>query len=431
VNPRTIAIVVLAASATLATNLPAAREQVAQAPPPAQPPIAPSIAPTTQSRSHRVPFIPRPLSNVGYYVSPNGVPYQGAPQPQQPASEDVDQIASSVLQIDAEATISPMTGSTAALDAPSAAGMLQSSAVLDSAVKKVLGAKARKWRDYVYVSALPSSPRLLRVDVMIVKDRPADWGGADEDVAAKLLASITQSLRKTLQESADAQRQFVEKRRAAAEKDLEASRQRLAAVRDKVRKTRIETSGITQQYGADPRSALANLRVQRQQYESQLASHRARLQAIQPSTTPLVAEWTSLLEVRQRRLDELKADPRATREEVIATERKVSEARSQLDVYLRAATAEVQQGRSRNGEVASLQANLADTEGRLKTINEQVAKLEDEKLVAMMEELPELQADENRLRNEVNDLANRFDQFRRTSAGGEISLRVLDGQPDE
>lgn len=135
--------------------------------------------------------------------------------------------------------------------------------------------------------------------------------------------------------------------------------------------------------------------------------------------------------MRQRRLDELKADPRATREEVLTAERKVSEARSQLDIYLRSATAEVQQGRSRNGEVASLQANLADTEGRLKTINEQIAKLEDEKLVAMMEELPELQADENRLRNEVNDLANRFDQFRRTSAGGEISLRVLDGQPDE
>jgi hypothetical protein len=50
----------------------------------------------------------------------------------------------------------------------------------------------------------------------------------------------------------------------------------------------------------------------------------------------------------------------------------------------------------------------------------------------MIEELPELQNEENRARSEVSDLTTRMDHFRRTSAAaGEVSIRVLDGKPDE
>jgi hypothetical protein len=78
-----------------------------------------------------------------------------------------------------------------------------------------------------------------------------------------------------------------------------------------------------------------------------------------------------------------------------------------------------------------LRTNIAESETRLKTLDEQIAKLEDEKFVAMLEELPELTNEENRLRSEVNDLTMRMDQFRRSNAlAGEISIRVLDGEPD-
>ena len=75
---------------------------------------------------------------------------------------------------------------------------------------------------------------------------------------------------------------------------------------------------------------------------------------------------------------------------------------------------------------------VANTEANLKPILEQLAKLDDPKVVAMMEELPELQNEETRIRNEVAELTSRSDQLRRASdTGGEITVRVLDGQPDK
>jgi predicted nucleic acid-binding Zn-ribbon protein len=386
---------------------------------------------TRPGRLRRAPFIPRPAPTGGYNAGPGAFVYPVAPQPQQPAPEDVDQAASCVLQIDAEPAYNPSTGVTVALDASTAAGLLQSSAVLDASAKKSLGAKARNWRDWVYVSAVPTSPRFLRVDVMLLKGHPAEWGGADEDIASKLMKAMTQSLRNALKESTEAQREHFDKRVAALEKDADGARQRLKAVRDKIAKYREETGDLPQQYG-DTRIAMTNLRNQRQQYEAQLSNYRSRLNSIEPATSPLVAEWGSIVDLRQKRVDELKADAKVKPEEITSAERNLAEAKTQRDAYRRAAASEAAQTRNRNGEVQSLQANISDTESRLKPIIEQLEKLQDPKVVAMMQELPELQNEENRVRSEISDLQNRLDQFRRASTGPtEISLRVLDGEPDE
>jgi chromosome segregation ATPase len=256
----------------------------------------------------------------------------------------------------------------------------------------------------------------------------------DAEQASKLLAALCDGLEGALRESAEGQRQHAEKRRARLDEEVAAARKRLNEVRGKLRQYRSATASISQ-HGGDARYAINNLRNQRQSFEQQVANYRARLKALQPSSSPLVAEWAGVVEIRQKQLEELKeqaAAGKATKEAVEAQERRVAEARAQLDAYRRTAAVESDQQRARSGEVASIEANLAQSESQLKNISEQLAKLEDPKTVEMLEEMPELQNEENRARNELSEAMGRADQLRRTiDAGGDVTVRVLDGKPDE
>lgn len=400
---------------------PAAAQDAPARPAPREPRRDPAPAPSAE----------RP----GWYEAvPGGLAQR---PPRNPVPANVAQQASCVLQIDADTAYANPYGGYAgpAIDAATVAGLIHSTPVLDAAVKKAafFPGAVRNWREWVVVNAEPTSQRFVRVEVSLLKGHPAELAGGDEDdFAGKLLTALTERLRATVKESVEGQRDHYAKRQAAMEKEVEQARQKFAAARDRLRKARAATGTLTSQYGSDPRSALAGLKNQKQSVEQQLNANRARLKALEPAATPLITELTQVVDLREKQLDELKASDNAAKDALAAAARKLSEARAQLEVARRAATSgDGSDARYRNSEAATLRINITESETRLKTLDEQIARLEDEKFVALLEELPELTNEENRLRSEVNDLTMRMDQFRRSNAlAGEISIRVLDGEPE-
>jgi chromosome segregation ATPase len=256
--------------------------------------------------------------------------------------------------------------------------------------------------------------------------------GVGPGTASKLLPALRERAEAALRQSADAQRQQAQHRREKLEQDLAGVRQRLADVREKQRKYRAATASISQ-FG-DARYAGNNLRNQKQQYEQQLAGYRSRLKSIEPSASPLVAEWRGVVDLRQKQLDELKEQAsagKASADAVAAQERKAADAKSQLEAARRTASAEADSRRGRAGEVASLESQIEQAESQLKNVNDQLARIEDPKVLEMVEELPELQNEENRIRTELSEVMSRADQLRRAGdAGADVTIRVLDGKPD-
>ena len=416
---------VLFAAATAACSLfvsaPAASAQDA-------PPAKAQRQPATQPARPQTVNVPVDAPAFqGRFAAPGALSVRVVPP------EDVAQQVSCVLQVEADGTYNPYAGGTGGVDARTAAGILRSTPVLHAAVTKALGKApaSQRLQDWLVVNAVPTAPRHLEVEVILLKG----GGGpeaVDEKSAAALLSALCETLEGALREAAEGQRASNEKRRQRVEQEAAAARQRLDEVRAKVRRYRAETSALG--HSGDVRYTLQNLRTQRQQHEQQLANYRSRLRQIEPSASPLAAEWGSIVELRQKQLEEARAQQaagKATAEQVAAQERRLNEARSQLETHRRAAESDPT-NRHRGGELASLQHNIATTESQLKTVNDQLAKLEDEKVQQMLEELPELQNEENRARNEVAEVTNRYEQLRRTTeVVGDVTVRVLDGQPDE
>jgi len=392
----------------------------------------PDGAPATRPAPQTVLVTPEALAYPGQFpgATQGRYPVVGGVTVRAVAPEDVAQQATCVVQLDADPATGPY-GPGTAMDARTAASILHSTPVVEGALKKLLGdqAPAARQQDWLVVNAVPTGQRFLELEVIFLKtDRGPEAGAGG---ASRLLSALCESAEAALRESADAQRQQASKRREKTAKELADARQRLADVRVKQRKYRAETASVSLN-GGDLRYAANNLRNQRQQYEQQLASHRARLKAIEPSSSPLLAEWRGVLELREKQLDDLKEQASAGkvgRDVVAAQERKVAEAKSQVESSRRAAEADSRRGRT--GEIASLESQIDQTESQLKNINEQLAKLDDPKVIEMVEELPELQNEENRIRAELNELTSRDDQLRRAAdAATDISLRVLDGKPD-
>ena len=406
---------------------PAAAQERSGGPEAARPTREPAARPQTRPAAQQLPGEPQPWP-PGRYPGPQGVSVRVVPP------EEVAQQASCVLQIEADAAYNPYGGSTAAIDARTAASVLRSTPVLEAAVKQAGGdGGGRRIQEWLVVNAVPTGQRFLDVEVILLKGDPGNE--LDDQRAAKILSSLCKALEGALRESADGQLGHAERRRAKVEQEVDAARKRLNDVRAKLRQYRNETAALGQHGGGDVRYTLNNLRTQRQNYEQQLAGNRSRLKQLQPSTSPLVAEWRSVVELRQKQLDEAKeqaAAGKATKESVQERERRLEDAKAQLEVARRAAAAEADQTRVRGGELASIENNIAQTEMQLRTVNDQLAKLEDPKTIEMLEEIPELQNEENRARNELNEATSRADQIRRSlDAGGEVSVRVLDGKPDQ
>ena len=413
-----------AVAAALSLGLPiaaaAAAQEAAQTKPASQPVPSSASPPASTRPAASTTLVPSDFgAPPSRYVGPGNVTVRSVPP------EDVADQATCVIQIESDG---PAGVGAAPLDARTAASILRSTPVLEAAAEKALGGlRHGRLNDAVVVNVIPTGPTFLEVEVILLKGEAVN--GLDEGRAAGLLSALCETLEAALRESTEGQRKAAEKRRVRAEQEVAAAKQRLADLRAKLRQYRAATAGVSP-FG-DPRHALQNMRNQRDQYEQQLASHRTRLRMIEPTAAPLLAEWAGVAELRQKQLDEVKAQAaagKATAEQVAAHERRLNEARAQLDVHRRTAAGESDRG----GEMASLRSTIALTEGQLKAVSDQLAKLEDEKTLKMLEELPDLQHEENRASSDVATAVSRAEQLRRTpDAIHEVTLRVLDGKADE
>jgi chromosome segregation ATPase len=393
---------------------------------PATAPAAPSQLTATSGAE------PRP---VVLYVQEGGVTspaqpfaargsyYGGYGQPQ--PVPDAVQLVSCVLQIDTDGTTD---GSRP--DAQSATALATSTALLDAAAEKALDMKSQQRRDLVVVSAYPAGYRFTKLEVAL---RPSKDVQYKPTAARDMMMAVCEGLKGAYQESATAQRKLAAGRREQAEKDLQAARTRAAELRQKVKAARDLLGGNE---GMDPAYHVRNLRQQRQSMEQDLNRHRARLAAIDPGSGPLVAEWESVVKLREQRVNELKTAVEAKKSQandLAEAEARLAEARAQLAAAKQSfpGNNDPSVRTARAGEIASIRGQIAEAETRLKPVVEQLAKLEDPANAAMVDGFQELQQEEQRARNAISEANNRLETIRQqTRFDPAVSVTILDGKPD-
>ncbi|MDB5329461.1 MAG: hypothetical protein JWP03_612 [Phycisphaerales bacterium] len=347
------------------------------------------------------------------------------------APADIAQQYSCVIRIDVDNDTAMNNGHGYGMtnDSQSAVALLTSTALADPAAEKVLGLTAEKRRDLVVVNVYPAAFRVARVEVILRKSADVQYKA---DAGEKLMGALLVNLKAAYAQSAEASRKAIQARREPLEKELDAAKKRADELRAKQREARTQTAGITPNYG-DPATSLINQRQTKRTLESQLSNYRARLQTLEPSSGPLVREWTDVLKLREQRLAELKAGVAkgtATAAEVTDEEAKLAEAKAQLTRATQdASSSDNGNARFRDGEATTLHTNIADTEDRLKQANDQIARLEDPKFMALFEQLPDMLQEEQRLRNTISELTGRLDQIRRSTQIEEnVVVTVLDGK---
>lgn len=309
----------------------------------------------------------------------------------------VAQQASCVLQIEVNRDFGPP-----ATEAGTAAAILNTSLIHDSVAGKVLKLNPEQRNALVVISASQTNERFLRLEVVRKKGDVA----YAPDAANRMLWGLCDALQDALEQSARSQKEFLKHRNVEIERELAAAKARLAEVRAKLRECRAATSGISSAYG-DPQSALANVRSQKQSTEAELNRHRTRLKQMEPSGGAITAEWESIVALRQGRVDELlKQKEAANAAEIAEAQVKLAEAKAQLaNAKQSALEAAARAGRSY--DTSSIRTQIAECELRLKTYDEQLAKLEDPKYMEMFEQIPELQSQEQQLRSHIQNVSSR------------------------
>jgi hypothetical protein len=375
------------------------------------------------------------------YLVPEGQPvyasrsgYASSFYPQLPTtSVPADQVAelySCVIRIDSDAqSPSPGFASVVSQDSQAAAALLTSTALMDPAAKEAIGLSPAQRQASVVVNVLPVGPQMARVEVILKRGAGSHYAVGD---AAKLGAALIERLKAALAESHEASRAAALARRQPIEKELATAKAKIDDIHAKQRAVRAHDprSGYS-----DPSMELNNVRNQKKSTESELARNRARLATLEPNTAPLIAQWNEIVTLRRKQLDDLKKaapgqDPKASADAIRAAEDKLADAQAQLATARQAtAPADGTNSNFRNNEIVNLHTTIADEENRLKDSNDQIARLQDPKYLALLDQLPEMQNEENRLRSQTFELQNRLDQIRRsTQDEGTVRVTVLDGQ---
>jgi predicted nucleic acid-binding Zn-ribbon protein len=354
-------------------------------------------------------------------------PYEGTVE--NPA--DVAQRASCVLQIDGDQDL--MNGNGSRMDPTTVASIANSTALTVPAVDAILDMPVEQRRQRVIVNAYATGARFLRLEVLIRKGDAAVKPTAAEDV----LARIIERTKAAVAQSSDATGKQIAARTQELNQRITATQKQLAAVHAQIRQYRDQNAGFGNNYG-DPRDNIANIQRQRQSAESELMRNVARLKALQPDTTAktaLVSEWEQVVSLQQQQLDALRAkvaSGQGKASDVSDQEVKLAEAKAQL------ATAKQQQAAAntdsnrnyRNNEVPMLQSNIAEEQARIKSFDDQLAKLKDPKFQELAEQYPQLQQQEQQLNNSMVSLRNRLQQYdQTTSVSGPVTITVLDGTP--
>ncbi len=320
----------------------------------------------TFARSSRYPFDPP----YGY----------GHRQPEPFAPGDVAQRASCVLQIDS--STGRESGQPAGIDPNTVVGLLNSSAVIDAAVRQVLKLDPERQRQSVALTAHATGPRFAHVEVWLRKG-----GDLKPDAADALMKAAVERLRAAVAESVRVQQRSYDQRRAALEAELTDARAKLAENQRKVREYGRVTATMGMGGFGDVSGALGNLLQQRHQAEAELSRLRARLKAIEPeAASPLTDELAEIVRLRQQQLEETRK---------LAEKNAVEARRDRTRAEGRRGQGAARRPASRGddgrrtgppvvfgAETSNLRAQLAESETRFQTLVGQIGKLEDKSFQA-------------------------------------------------
>jgi len=306
------------------------------------------------------------------------------------------------------------------------AALANTTALLDPLAKEVLNLSPEQRRDLIRVAAAPLQPRFVSVEVVLKK---SDQNYAP-DAAQRFLARLCDSIKASLEESISVRAKSLANRRAKLMKDLEGFKAKQETLREKIRTARSKTSS-NYNYG-DRQSSIQNVKQQIQQSETELNRLRNRLKAIDPSSAPLVAEWTKMIDLREQRVVELKEamkKDKSTQAQLDDAVKSLEQARVQLASAKQAI--QTDSSRRNSGDSESLRSQISEIEMRVAPLHEVLKNLEDLEIGRLIDELPEMQNEEQQLRSNIQGTMQRLAEFdRNTRDNDSVIITVIDGQPD-
>jgi hypothetical protein len=219
-------------------------------------------------------------------------------------------------------------------------------------------------------------------------------------------------------------------------KDQDAMKQQLADVRKKLADDRDQVATVMpNSYGGnDISSMIQNLRSQKRNIERELTRMKNQLNNLEPSTTsPLEAEWQSVIDLRQSQLDQLKKQlqaGKATQADVNEQEAKLAEAKAQLAQVKQNDVVGSNQGDQnyRLSQARQLRSQIADQEDQLKPIDDQLDKLKDPAFAKAVDEINDLQMQQQQLQSRLNNIGY-YDLDRRSNSNATVTITVLGAPP--
>lgn len=344
--------------------------------------------------------------------------------PPAPAVSDGNtQRASCVLQLDFDAN----RGSR--MDASALNALLTSTALIDPAAQAALGLSAEEWPKVAQVELQAAGTYAVKLTVTL----SATTGNAVKPGAAKAFMREIANRAKAAIEQGNSQDKAGKDRLDQLDKDLATAKAKQSAAEAAVRQARQEVGGID--YGG--RSSVGMSTIERQAMELSLIGQRARLKSLEASlvqgrgAADPKARQTSdeLVQLRQEALDLATREQAAGQlkaSDVMEAKAKLMEARLAAEDRARQiAASDVEKGFGRmDTDIISLRAAIAEGEAKLAYLSERAAKAS----TAPSVDLAALSSEEQRARQDVNDLQMQVDNLRRMQRnGGGIRLVVLDG----
>ncbi|HEY1628242.1 MAG TPA: hypothetical protein VGF52_00190 [Tepidisphaeraceae bacterium] len=294
-------------------------------------------------------------------------------------------------------------------DGPTIAAILSSSGVEDSAIKQSLALSVEQRAKLVRIAAYPTNEKCALLVVVLRRGEiqfPAN-------AADKLIHAMIDSLRASVQQTVEVQIKAINDQIDQAKAKQSELNKHLEALRDKLQEDRGKLGELA--FGNYTlNSIVAELRTQKRNVEQELNRMKDQLASYGPVPAWPSEQWQAVVDLRQKQLDELKQSGKASASEISDQEEKLAEAKAQL---LTAKQAEAAAGnasdlRYRMDQVRGFKQQIAEEEKVLAPIDEQLNKLQDPAFIKMLDEMPELQDEIQRTKNQISQLNNRIDWAR-------------------
>lgn len=321
--------------------------------------------------------------------------------------------ASCMLQIDG---VRDTDGST--IDANAISGLLTTTLLREAAAAKALGFSREETIKFVSIRTQPAGERFVRLYAGLRKNLGRDFA---PDAPQQLLWAMCDGLRQSLDQSNKAKADLAAK--AAA--DREDKRKKLQAEIDDLNKQIAAATSAAGEFGGSADNVqyqISNLQQQRRNTNQELTRLKRQLGDADPANASgLISQWQTLADARQKELNDLLAQQPVDADKVRAATTKLSDALAA--VASAKANSESTTARRNGYDVSSLKSQIAESEQRLADYDAQLKKLQDPKMMELLNNLPTLQSRRNELRNQQSNFS--YNSGVRPSGGGWVQITVL------